>query len=54
MEYVDGEELSTYLDGHFSESQSCHYGAEMTIAIQFLHELGFIYGDLKVSKLIIY
>jgi RAC serine/threonine-protein kinase len=52
MEYVNGKDLSTYLED-LSECQSCYYGAEITMAIQFLHELGFTYGDLKVSKLIL-
>ena len=51
MEYVNGGELFFHLSRErvFSEDRTRFYGAEITLAIQYLHELGVIYRDLKVS-----
>lgn len=51
MEYVNGGELFFHLsrDRVFSEDRTRFYGAEITLAIQYLHELGVIYRDLKVK-----
>lgn len=51
MEYVNGGELFFHLSRErvFSEDRTRFYGAEITMAIQYLHKLGVIYRDLKVS-----
>jgi len=53
MEYVNGGELFFHLSRErvFSEDRTRFYGAEITMAIQYLHKLGVIYRDLKVSGL---
>lgn len=50
MEYVNGGELFFHLSRErvFSEDRTRFYGAEITMAIQYLHKLGVIYRDLKV------
>ena len=50
MEYVNGGELFFHLSRErvFSEERTRFYGAEITMAIGYLHELGVIYRDLKV------
>lgn len=51
MEYVNGGELFFHLSRErvFSEDRTRFYGAEITMAIQYLHKLGVIYRDLKVG-----
>ena len=55
MEYVNGGELFFHLsqDRVFTEDRTRFYGGEITLAIQYLHELGVVYRDLKVSNEII-
>lgn len=55
MEYVNGGELFFHLSREriFSEERTRFYGAEITLAIQYLHELGIIYRDLKLENLLI-
>lgn len=52
MEYVNGGELFFHLSRErvFSEERTRFYGAEITLAIEYLHTLGVVYRDLKVSK----
>ena len=54
MEYVNGGELFFHLSRErvFSEDRTRFYGAEITMGIQYLHKLGVIYRDLKVSQLL--
>ena len=51
MEYVNGGDLFFHLSRErvFSEERTRFYGGEITMAIGYLHELGVIYRDLKVS-----
>lgn len=51
MEYVRGGELFFHLSRErvFSEDRTRFYGAEITLGIQYLHELGIVYRDLKVG-----
>lgn len=53
MEYVNGGELFFHLSRErvFSEERTRFYGAEITMAIGYLHQLGVIYRDLKVCLL---
>ena len=50
MEYVRGGELFFHLSRErvFSEDRTRFYGAEITLGIQYLHERGIVYRDLKV------
>ena len=52
MEYVNGGELFFHLSRErvFTEDRTRFYGAEITLAIQYLHELGVVYRDLKVNN----
>lgn len=50
MEYVNGGELFFHLsvEKMLSEDRTRFYGAEITLAIGYLHSLGVVYRDLKV------
>ena len=54
MEYVNGGDIHFHLSRErvFSEDRTRFYGAEITMGIQYLHKLGVIYRDLKVSQLL--
>lgn len=51
MEYVNGGELFFHLSREriFSEERTRFYGAEILLALEYLHTKGVIYRDLKVS-----
>lgn len=51
MEYVNGGELFFHLSRErvFSEDRTRFYGAEIILAIQYLHQMGVVYRDLKVG-----
>lgn len=53
MEYVNGGELFFHLSRErvFTEDRTRFYGAEITLAIQYLHEQGIVYRDLKVTSI---
>lgn len=55
MEYVNGGELFFHLSRErvFSEDRTRFYGAEIILAIQYLHELGIVYRDLKLENLLL-
>lgn len=55
MEYVNGGELFFHLSRErvFSEDRTRFYGAEITMAIEYLHKLGVIYRDLKVRECLV-
>ena len=52
MEYVNGGELFFHLSRErvFTESRTRFYGAEISLAIEYLHSLGVVYRDLKVFE----
>lgn len=56
MEYVNGGELFFHLSRErvFTEDRTRFYGAEITLAIQYLHQNGIVYRDLKVTYSILY
>ena len=56
MEYVNGGELFFHLqrDRLFSEERTRFYGAEILLALDYLHTRGIIYRDLKVLFYVIY
>lgn len=55
MEYVNGGELFMHLrkSKSFSEERVCFYGAEITMAITYLHENGIVYRDLKLENILL-
>jgi len=55
MEYVNGGELFFHLSRErvFSEERTRFYGAEITLAIHYLHEMGIVYRDLKLENLLL-
>lgn len=55
MEYVNGGELFFHLSRErvFSEERTRFYGAEITLAIEYLHKLGVVYRDLKLENLLL-
>ncbi|KAK6051854.1 hypothetical protein COOONC_10641 [Cooperia oncophora] len=50
MEFANGGELFTHLQksGTFSEARSRFYGAEIVLALGYLHSLSIVYRDMKV------
>lgn len=55
MEYVNGGELFFHLSREriFSEDRARFYGAEITLAIGYLHENNIVYRDLKLENLLL-
>ncbi len=52
MEYVNGGELFFHLSREriFSEDRTRFYGAQILLALEYLHTRGVIYRDLKVNS----
>ncbi|KAK6753347.1 hypothetical protein RB195_012753 [Necator americanus] len=55
MEFANGGELFTHLQksGTFSESRSRFYGAEIVLALGYLHSLSIVYRDMKLENLLL-
>ena len=55
MDFVNGGELFTHIrrEGRFSENRARFYAAEMIVAIEFLHNNGIIYRDLKPENVLL-
>lgn len=55
MEYVNGGELFMHLRKSkiFSEERVCFYGAEIALAITYMHENGIVYRDLKLENILL-
>ncbi|CAH8848001.1 unnamed protein product [Trichobilharzia szidati] len=55
MEYVNGGELFFHLqrDRIFSEERAKFYGAEITLALGYLHNQNVVYRDLKLENLLL-
>ena len=55
MEFVSGGELFFHLknQGGFSERRIRFYGAEITLALEVLHNNGIVYRDLKPENILV-
>jgi len=55
LEFVQGGELFTHLkkEKRFPEERARFYSGEVTMALQYLHQTGFIYRDLKPENLLL-
>ena len=52
MDFMSGSDLNDKLDDveFFSEKRTQFYAAEITLAVQFLHQPGILHRDLKLEK----
>ena len=55
MEYIPGGDLMNLLikDQIFSEDRARFYIAELTCAVESVHEMGFIHRDIKPDNILI-
>lgn len=53
MEFANGGELFIHLQkcGTFTESRARFYGAEIVLALGYLHHLCIVYRDMKVRTI---
>jgi novel protein kinase C epsilon type len=55
MEYMSGGDFKEQLDEVevFSEERAKFYAAEITLAVQFLHQHGILHSDLKLENVLV-
>ncbi|PAV60678.1 hypothetical protein WR25_14434 isoform C [Diploscapter pachys] len=55
MQFANGGELFTHLQksGTFSEERTRFYGAEIVLALGYLHSLAIVYRDMKLENLLL-
>jgi serine/threonine protein kinase len=55
MDYVNGGELFFHLEkeGHFSLERTRFYIAELLLALEYLHENGVVYRDIKTENILL-
>jgi len=55
LDYCAGGELFFHLGkvGKFSEQRACFYAAEITMAIDYVHDLDIVYRDLKPENVLL-
>jgi len=55
MEFMSGGDLKKQLDevDVFSEKRTKFYAAEISLAIQFLHQHGILHRDLKLENVLV-
>ena len=55
LDYVNGGDLFHHMrrKGRFTEKEAKFYAAELILALDHLHELGFIYRDLKPENILL-
>jgi len=54
MNFIRGGEMFTHLRKakKFNEKRSKFYAAQVYLAINYLHELGYVYRDLKPENIL--
>jgi len=55
MDYLNGGDMFYHIrkKGRFSEKEARFYAAELILALEHLHESGFIYRDLKPENILL-
>ena len=55
MEFINGGELFWHLNetGKFAEDRARFYAAELILALEYLHEKGIVYRDMKPENVLI-
>lgn len=55
LDYVNGGDLHHHLKkkSRFNEKEARFYAAELILALDYLHERGFIYRDLKPENILV-
>ena len=55
MEYVDGRDLLSLLtqSGYFGRNVATFYLAEILVSLEYLHDLGIVYRDLKLENILV-
>ncbi|MDP5016622.1 MAG: serine/threonine protein kinase [Dolichospermum sp.] len=55
MEYINGQDLATYLDEHekLSEHEALCYINQIGQALEYVHHQGFLHRDIKPSNIIL-
>jgi serine/threonine protein kinase len=55
LDYLNGGDLFYHMrkKGRFNEKEARFYAAELILAIEHLHSLGFVYRDLKPENILL-
>ena len=55
MEYVDGQDLLSLLtqNGYFGRNVATFYLSEILVSLEYLHNLGIVYRDLKLENILV-
>ena len=55
MEYVDGQDLLSLLTqtGYFGRNVATFYLSEILVSLEYLHNLGIVYRDLKLENILV-
>ena len=54
MDFIRGGEMFTHLrkNKRFTEKRTKFYAAQVFLAVNYLHELGYVYRDLKPENIL--
>ena len=55
MEYVGGQDLYSLLakNGYFGKNVATFYLSEVLVSLEYLHNLGIVYRDLKLENILV-